>query len=387
MSLLKQVWQFLRSLWGRFKSWFTAEQESASSNEASSVWSLTDVMQLARNPEAIATTTHCNAMTLSPLDTGDSRFIGREKELASLLDALTAWRSGRPAMVVVSGPQGCGITSLVNQWQQHVEPNEIIKQECLSRRFLNDQDVFALIARLFDLQESPEDFTALIDLLNQAPARILFIDDAHYLASRLYGERDAVRGLGAIMVATQGRHLWVLGCRHHAWRRLIYTHQADRFFSHSIALSYFDQANLSKLINARLIATKSEQTELPPAMLQRLVSLSMGKPDLVLLYLLQTPLPEASLLRPLDTAIFKRLEMEDLFTLAELAVHGCLTLGEHQQIFRLSTQNSQLRLNQLCNWGLVEAGDETDQFAICFKIMPMVAAHLSAHLYKTNYLY
>ncbi|WP_126455008.1 ATP-binding protein [Sulfuriflexus mobilis] len=389
--LLNQVWQYLRTLWGQFQGhlrrWAGTKQEPASSREESSLWSLNDIMRLAQNPAAVTTSVRSDALSLLPLDAGDPRFIGREKELSDLLAALEGWRSGRPTMAVVSGPQGSGITSLVNQLQLHIRPEETLKRECLRQRFCNEQDVFALVARLFDLQDPPHDASTLSERLNELPGRILFIDDAHYLASRLYGERDAVRSLGAIMVATQGRHLWLLGCRQQAWRRMGYTHHADQFFSHAITLNYFNAVELTNFIAARTGAAGDEQTELAPAIIQRLQSLSLGKPDLLLLYLLSGALQDAAALRPLDTSVFKQLEMEEKFTLAELAVHGSLTVVEHQHIFRLSPEDSQLRLNQLCNMGLAERGHATTGSSVYYRILPMVTAHLYEHLYKSNYLY
>lgn len=187
------------------------------------------------------------------------------------------------------------------------------------------------------------------------------------------------------MVATQQRHLWIMGCRRQAWRRMMYMHQVDRFFTDVLELEYFSNTQLNEVMAARQIVPADTT---PDRDLQRLQSLCRGKPDLAFLYLQCGILTETGSYRPLDFNVLKQLEMDDLFTLAELAVHGSLQLDEHREIFRLGQESSQLQLNRLCNWGLVErldpdGGNPTTRY----RITPILSALVSDHLYKSNYLY
>jgi hypothetical protein len=319
------------------------------------------------------------------LPAGDARFVGRTGELETLGGIVERWRSGHAIMAAVTGPQGCGITSLLNQVPGLLAADTVYHSERLGERLRDSSAVLALVTQLFDLQTAPDSSAALIDQLNAAVPRVVILDNAHFLAFRVMGARDAARRLGAVMVATQPRHLWIMGCRRQAWLRMAYLHQVERFFTHVLELDYFSAEQLGELIAARQSAPAADA---PPPDLPRLHQLCRGKPDLGFLYLHCGTSTEAGSYRPLDVSILKRLEMDELFTLAELAVHGSLHSGEHSQIFRLSPQNSQLQLNQLCNQGLVERlGPDGASPEARYRITPILSALVSDHLYKSNYLY
>jgi hypothetical protein len=126
----------------------------------------------------------------------------------------------------------------------------------------------------------------------------------------------------------------------------------------------------------------------PQPDLQRLQQLCRGKPDLGFLYLQCGIDKESRGYRPLDVSGLRQLEADDLFTLAELAVHGSLKSEEHCQIFRLPAENSQLQLHHLCNRHLVERLDpDGGSTAASYRITPILSALVSDHLYKSNYLY
>lgn len=48
-------------------------------------------------------------------DSGDDVFVGRRSELAVVGEAWAAARSGRPGLVWVQGPAGCGKTALLTR--------------------------------------------------------------------------------------------------------------------------------------------------------------------------------------------------------------------------------------------------------------------------------
>jgi hypothetical protein len=341
------------------------------------VWPLADALQCNRELGG--------NLAPDPLPAGDARFVARAGELETLATLIERWRSGHPVMAAVTGPQGCGITSLLNQVPRLLPADTVCHSEQLCERLRNPSDVLDLMARLFNLQTTPESPAALIDQLNAAAPRVLILDNAHFLAFRVMGARDAARSLGAIMVATQPRHLWIMGCRRQAWRRMMYLHQVERFFTHVLELDYFSAEQLGEVIAARQPASPEEAAgqDLP-----RLQQLCRGKPDLGFLYLHCGTPAEAGSYRPLDVSVLKRLDMDDLFTLAELAVHGSLRLDEHSQIFRLSPENSQLQLYRLCNQGLVERLDpDGGSPAARYRITPVLSALVADHLYKSNYLY
>ncbi len=387
-ALIAQLKQTVSSLSGRFSKVLRRSSTATTGSEESSLWPLADALRLARNPDTCTTRARCEAYTFAPLEAGDPRFSARDEPMAALEQIIEVWRSGRPTMAIVSGPQGCGVTSLLNQIQRHLSAEETLRSVSLAGRANGSTDMYGVAAKLFDLDPVPDSPEALIRQINSATPRVVIIDNAHYLASRVRGAADTARSLGSLMVASQQRHLWIMGCRRQAWKRMIYLYQADRFFTHSIELDYFNSTQLSALLAARMEAAGEASDDSEPRDLQRLQQLSRGKPDLAFLYQLCGALDDPETARPLDLGILKGLEIDDLFTLAELAVHGTLHQDEHRDIFRIGPASSKLRLEQLCNWGLVErvTADDPEQ-RTQYRIAPLLSAHITDFLFKSNYLY
>lgn len=374
-----------KRLWAR---WFGDEESIIETT----YWPLQDALASAQACRRSAAQGQ-DAFPESVLQTADPRFIGRESALESLQAALDVWRAGHASMVAVHGPQGAGISSLLAQIPGLTRDDETLISERFCNRLRDTDDVIRLFAQTLGLETVPASIEALIDTLQQLEPRIIVLDDAHLLAFRVMGTRTAVRSFGSVLVATQPRHLWILGFRRHAWRRLVYMHQADRYFSHSIELDFLTTEELKAAVTSRLMNSQVE-IDWSNQQWQRLHDYSRGKPDLAFLYsrLLcnppQTGEDQPEILRPIDLSSLKSLEMEDLFTLAELAVHGNLRCEEHRVIFRETPEGSLMRLEHLCNRGLVERFEpdcgERDPH---YRVTPLLSGLIAEHLYKLNYLY
>ncbi|MGB5440608.1 MAG: hypothetical protein WBN90_13295, partial [Gammaproteobacteria bacterium] len=93
-------------------------------------------------------------------------------------------------------------------------------------------------------------------------------------------------------------------------------------------------------------------------------------------------------LRPLvalDFSILKQLISEELFTLAEVAAHGRLTIEDHCAVFRSSHDESWLLLERLYHHCLL---DKTESAAgPAYFLVPLYSYVISAYLGNANYLY
>ena len=67
------------------------------------------------NAARIGASPPSEALTRSPLPAGDPRFIPREDIRAAIEHSHAAWREGRPTLIALTGPSGCGLTSILNQ--------------------------------------------------------------------------------------------------------------------------------------------------------------------------------------------------------------------------------------------------------------------------------
>lgn len=339
-----------------------------------------------------------------PLKAGDPLFVGRSDALERLDAALDAWRRQQPMMVAVTGPQGCGITSLLRQIETALQPGEEITYRALDARPYTSQEALAQCGAFFGLDVRPDSIEELVGQLNALEPRFIVLDNGHFLACRIMGASEAIRTVGAVMVATQERHQWVLGCHLQAWQRLSHAHQADRYFAETIELKGFDKDELGAVIQARFDAAgfalarpgeapaEGDKRLFPEGRLTALQQLSRGLPDAAFFHLLRAIEPGADGdlalkdFAPFDYAALKTLSRAEMFALAEIAVHGALTGAEHQALFRMREQESQMILQRLCGLCLLErfAGADGDAR---FRLVPVHAQAIAAHLANANYLY
>ncbi|MBU0752611.1 MAG: ATP-binding protein [Gammaproteobacteria bacterium] len=353
-----------------------------------------------------------DAFQPAPLGPGSPLFVGREAYLQRLQKTVDAWRQQRPELVAVVGPPGCGVTSLLRQIETLLEAGERVDYHALDGRPASAVDALASCAALFDIATVPGSVEELAARINALEPRLIVLDNGHFLACRIMGASQAVRTFGALMVATQERHQWVLGCNDEAWRRLGYVHRADRFFEEVIELAPFEREGLGALLAARLRSAgvalalpegeaadpaAAEDTDAPAAVgltdsrIATLQQLSLGRPAPAFFHLLralEVPTDATALiLHPFvrfDYAALDALARMEMFTLAEIAVHGGLTAPEHCSLLHLADHDSQMLLQRLCAMGLLErpAGD-----TLRYRLVPVHVGAVTQRLHKANYLY
>ena len=348
-------------------------------------------------PEALL-----QAFTAEPLAAGDARFIGRETALTRLSAVHEMWCSGHSPMVAVTGPQGCGLSSFLRQLEQTVGGGKF-HYGALSRRPYDTSDSLELLSEIVGLEQPSENVEELLERINQLPPSVFVIDNGHLLTCRVMGAHTAIRIFGAVMVATQQRHLWVLGCEEFAWRRLTYIYRADRYFTDRIELAMFNESELNQCLAIRQEVSgvmlssaiaggdKAVADDLQNE-LSTFYRLSNGKPDLAFFYYLAALQVNAENGQldlgcgtALDFAALKNLISEELFTLAEVAVHGCMTIDDHRTLFRTSREESWLLLESLYQQCLLDK-DET-RGVPGYRLVPVYSEVISRFLTNANYLY
>ncbi len=344
------------------------------------------------------------AFTSDPLTAGDMRFIGREEQSSRLLTAVELWRAGRKTMIAVTGPQGCGITSFLQQLPAQVSSPVNWHYSQLTRRPCNTTDTLTLLSEVVGCDQLIASVVELVDYINDLPPTVFVIDNGHFLACRIMGAHEAIRVFGAVMVATQ-QHLWVLGCQEIAWLRMAYIFHVDRYFSEHITLSLFNDTELGLCLSTRLQVsgitlntggiTADQQSQPNDGLGQQLSTLyrlSNGKPDISFFYLLGSLIVHSESrqwdITPaigLDFSLLKQLISEELFTLAELASHGHLTIDDHRSMFRCSREESWLLLEHLYQQCLLVRNDNADEPS--YHLLPLYSDVISRFLTNANYLY
>ena len=343
------------------------------------------------------------AFAAEPLAAGDARFIARHEQLDRGLAALELWRAGRGSMIAVTGPQGCGITSFLQQLAARAGEHETCRYGKLTRRPYDISDTMVLLNAAIGCEQPRGSVEELVEYLNGLTPSVFAIDNGHFLACRIMGANEAIRVFGAVMVATQQKHLWLLGCQEYAWRRLSYVYQAERYFSDRIELAFFSEPELGECLATRLrgsgigldVASGGEQEPIPAVLarhLSALHKLSNGKPDLAFFYFLNSLLVHAETKQldmraavTLDFSALKQLTSEELFTLAEVAAHGQLTLTEHRAVFRVSAQESRLLLERLYHQCLLDKDPNAAEPT--YRLVTVYSDVVTRYLNNANFLY
>lgn len=345
------------------------------------------------------------AFTLQPVNPEDPRFVGRESALASMLEGLQQWREKRASLTAVIGPHGAGITSLLYQLRSHIAPDEKCTYLSFPSRPGSAAEALRLVSAIFELEHAPETIAELVDRINQLPAQVVIIDDAHMLLARKMGNLAAVQTVGALLVATQHRHCWIVGCVEQAWRRLCFLYEADRFFGRVIELDYFTARELGEMIDVRLYGlgyqfTEREglsRNEKDPLIdhLKLLHDRCGGQPELAFFLLLSSmvidpkkQLIALDLMSTLDIKELKSCTAEELFSLAEIYVQGRMSRSEHDVLFGISSGQSFLRLERLRRLGLLGCKKSSQLDASDSYYLPSILASAAvSHLVNNNRFY
>lgn len=108
------------------------------------------------------------AFSTEALAAGDSRYIDRELQSTRLLAAVDLWRNGRSAMVAVTGPQGCGMTSFLRQMEQQVGADNNCRYSQLEKPAIRYRRHFGITLHHYRLRTSVS-FNRRCNQLHQQP--------------------------------------------------------------------------------------------------------------------------------------------------------------------------------------------------------------------------
>ena len=318
------------------------------------------------------------------LPAGDPRFIARDAARGAVEHGFSMWQEGRPTLIALTGPAGCGLTSILNQVPTWLSEQMHVARLDLDRRPDATADALALATSVFGAQVPYDSIDTAAAQINALPPQVVLVDNGHFLYPRLMGGSEGVRALHGLMVATQGRHLWIVACETQAWRRQCDTARTHRYFDDVAELDYFSRDELAALIAARTPAGHAG----PDAQaIDALHRISRGHPALALFVAERTLRDDTPAIpAPFDEAPLRELERTELLTLAEIAAHGTLTARELRSIFRRDDAGTSILLHHLRQSGLIvsgpHAGTEPGN-----RLEPLVAPMIIAHLVRANYLY
>lgn len=345
-----------------------------------------------------------SAFTLEPLAGGDDRFVGRQSVIDHIDQAIAEWHAGNASLTVVTAPHGAGLTSFFNQVRSNLSSTDSILFLSLAIRPLSVEQSLSIFSTVFRLPQTVYSVDEMIEQLNARPRSVVIIDDGHMLLARQMGAMEAFDAFLAVLLGTQQRHCWILGCAQQAWRRLNFLHQVDRFVNRHLVLEYFSDQELTDAIDRRIARTgfswqkreglTEEDSDPLPALLKPLYQRSEGHMELAL-FLLANVLQindeqrlECDEWPSFDTKEIGNCDTDEQFTLAEIYLHGVLSEQEHQRIFRVSAAQSVLSLQRLHQVGLLQLIRSPDvDGGNRYRLAPILAQAMVAQLLNSNRLY
>lgn len=343
----------------------------------------------------------------TPLTT-DDRFVRREKACDQVESTVERWLAGGRESIAVIGEPGAGKSTLLNWITRHLGGEAPIKRTRFAQRLRRPEELCEILGAALGLSAKVDE-QGLIDHLNQGTREVIIIDDAGRIGLRAPGGGEVVRCFLRIVLATQENVLWVIGIRLPAWERFDDLYSIGRHFTTAIRLNYFARSELSEALHRRMEgaqlpmqvhheeersrkgeAADEREARVMNSWLAEVHKFSGGQFPLALYYwALVAEYDEEKkevaieFDRPatLDPEIPRG--VQDLLTLAEIVVHGWLTVGEHAEIFQGKLDDSRHLLDMLTREGLlVRELDEGENVYVTSPIFyqEIVAALRGAHV-------
>lgn len=345
----------------------------------------------------------------TPLTT-DDRFVRREKACELVEATSERWLAGGRESIAVIGEPGAGKSTLLNWITRHLGGEVPIKRTRFAQRIRHSGELCNVLGAALGVPTGIDE-KGLIDHLNQGTREIIVIDDAGRIGLRAPGGGEVVRCFLRIVLATQENVLWIIGIRLPAWERFDDLYSIERHFTTAIRLNYLTRTELHDALRKRMDGAQlpirviveeekprkgetadERETRVMNSWLAEVHKFSGGQFPLALYYwaLVAEYDAEAKAVaiefdRPatLDPEIPRG--VQDLLTLAEVVVHGWLTVGEHAEIFQCNSDESRHLLDMLTREGLLVREAEEGEYV--YVISPVFYQEIVAALRGAHVLY
>jgi hypothetical protein len=314
---------------------------------------------------------------LAPVE--DARFlVGRDTELAGLVEAESMWERGRGASVIVVGARGSGKTSLLN---------------CAATSIFAGQEIVRaqFCERLTDAQ-AMDDF--LRSLLGVAPyeeviegvasrRRVVILEELERTYLRVMNGFEALKRLVDVVYATSRSTLWLFSINEAAFRYLDAVTGLGRHFSYRVNAMSVTQQDLTNAIlqrhnlsGLRLAFAPLPEQDPRVSRVRRMLGFEQDPQELFLSALYNQSegifrsafeLWQACIerveggvvhmrqpLAPDYRSLIEQLNTSDYFVLKAVLQHGCLTVTELMRVLEIPGEASSQLLERLQSLEILE---------------------------------
>ncbi len=341
---------------------------------------------------------------LAPVE--DQRFlVGRQAEMAAVVQARNFWEEGRSVAILVTGARGSGKTSFLNCACASVFGDLAVASGQFRERITAAEDMRVFLSSLLEAD------AADLEQSLKSIKRLVVLEELERTFIRCVGGFHALRALLDLISATCRHTLWILSLNENALHYLTRAVGMDPYFSHRINATAVAPAHLRSAVLMRhnLSGLRLHFADPPsPVSQKRKISQLFGfEKDAEQVYfeslyrrsegifrsafeLWQQSVDRVEggvlyMLHPSDPSfdgIISRLTPEDSFILQAILQHGSLTPEEISLIFDFSREKSRSCIDRLLAWEIAEP----DPSCPGFRVRPEAGRMVRQALYRQNLL-
>jgi len=290
----------------------------------------------------------------------DDFFVGRQAEYTALTNAVQRWRRGSPTALMLTGPRGCGRTTVVDRLLRNLPAGVSHRRVHLTRRAATERALVREIGQSLGFKRLSSVKRLLEHLITQSEPIVFVIEPLGRLHLRSRHGLGALRTLSRIVSATAHRVLWVVISDPTALKAMCALVEIQSVFTDTVTMSEMTTAEIESLIEVRNRAGgyrvrfqppssggAASQAELRARYFATLAERAHGQPLLAVYQWLRSLRLDTSgkvLVveepRQLDLSYVEEMSETDLLMAAQVHVHAGLSVQEVSQVTSLPREGS-----------------------------------------------
>lgn len=378
-----------------------------------------------------------------PLEDGEF-YVARDGDyVGQMLTRLEEWRvEPKQGSIALISETGMGRTSILNRLETNLDellksielqteepasgeevegddsesvapsptPFDVIRRTA-ANKLTRRNDVLDWVADLFGLDRAPKSIDDMVARLEEMPAKVLLVDDAHHFFMRQIGGFDALDALLDIVALTDHRHFWILTFNQYSWEYVNRVKSRFHQVGEIIRIMPWSESEMQRMIETRNARTEfslnytdlvvAEEEEMREDAYYEVVKsakgyfrylheFSGGNPRLAMVYWLRSLRPGDSeselavtLFRRPKTSEFFHLTDDHWFVLTALAQHDELDAREIASIINSEEGFCALAINFFFERGFIERSRTSHRA----RLAPLYFRQIMKRLTNSNYLY
>lgn len=335
----------------------------------------------------------------------DPRFlVGRDDELAGLVEARVQWMTGKAVSILVVGARGSGKTSLLNCAEQVAFGGLKIHRGQFRERALSISAMEQVVRNLLELRDG----STLLEQLH-GEQRVVILEEVERTFLRRMNGFEGVRYLLELVAQSWHSTLWILSMNETAFVYLSRALDLPRSFSHRINAMAVQPDDLKNAILLRHNLSGYRLAFAPPpagdpriSKLRRTLGLEKDAQELFFdalyeqsegifrsafeLWQHQIERVEGGVVymrqpvKPDFASLLEALSVDDCFTLQAILQHGGLTNEHLAEILAETERASRTRLERLSTLELIEP----DPAGPGFRVRPEAGRVVREALHRQN---